>query len=123
MKPAPGKIVNANNVSYFISDGVPTYGSGTTTALVKDCQPIKMNGDGSSSTNNSDVGIQADEQSIWENFLNSNKITSYAVAIGSDAATVKSYLDQLLIMVHPVKRLSVFLFPRLVIYPHICKLL
>ena len=89
-----GKIVNANNVSYFISDGVPTYGSGTTTALVKDSSANpETNGDGSSSTSNSDVGIQADEQSIWENFLNSNKITSYAVAIGSDAATVKSYLD------------------------------
>jgi len=76
-----GKIVNANNVAYFISDGAPNYGAGTTSTLT-----------GVNNNTSTDAGIQLDEQKSWETFLTQNQITSYAVAIGSDADTVKSYL-------------------------------
>ncbi|MEQ1775760.1 MAG: DUF5801 repeats-in-toxin domain-containing protein, partial [Burkholderiales bacterium] len=53
-----GKIVGANNVSYFISDGNPNQPDG-------------------------DAGIQGDEETAWETFLNNNEIKSYALGMGT----------------------------------------
>ncbi|WP_156042997.1 type I secretion C-terminal target domain-containing protein, partial [Marinobacterium lacunae] len=67
---ATGKIDGAQNVSYFLSDGVPTDGSGES-------------GPGSSYGN----GIGSSEQANWENFLSSNDITSYALGMGSGVSS------------------------------------
>jgi T1SS-143 domain-containing protein len=61
-----GKIVGAENVSYFLSDGEPTSGSG-------ESGPGSSGGD----------GIGATEQSNWETFLNNNNITSHALGLGT----------------------------------------
>ena len=59
------------NVSYFLSDGAPTVGS--------DWPQI----DGTQTTS----GIQGDEQDVWESFLTSNNIISYAIGVGSGVST------------------------------------
>jgi hypothetical protein len=61
-----GKLDGAQNVSYFLSDGVPTTGSG---------------GD----------GIDSTEEGVWKTFLNSQDIVSYAIGVGSGAT--QSALD------------------------------
>ena len=53
-----GMISGADNVAYFISDGLPSLPPG------------------------SDQGIQSGEQSVWEAFLETNNVTSYAIAMG-----------------------------------------
>ena len=55
---AGGSIVNAQNVSYFLTDGAPS---------------------GSS-------GIQSGEEATWVNFLNANNINSFSFAMGSGAS-------------------------------------
>lgn len=55
-----GKLANAQSVSYFLSDGAPTIGSGG-------------------------VGISGSEEAAWKNFLNANDIVSYAIGVGSGA--------------------------------------
>ncbi|MGL6399891.1 VWA domain-containing protein [Aeromonas veronii] len=55
-----GAIAGAKNVAYFLSDGEPN-------------KPSR------------DTGIDSDEQDDWESFLKSNKITAYAVGMGSGA--------------------------------------
>ncbi|WP_211235842.1 immunoglobulin-like domain-containing protein [Psychromonas aquimarina] len=55
---AGGSIVNAQNVSYFLTDGAPS---------------------GSS-------GIQSGEEATWVNFLNTNNINSFSFAMGSGAS-------------------------------------
>ncbi len=59
------------NVSYFLSDGVPTVGS--------DWPQIS----GTQTTS----GIQTNEQAVWESFLTTNKIISYAFGVGSGVTT------------------------------------
>jgi T1SS-143 domain-containing protein len=61
-----GKIAGGQNVSYFLSDGQPTSGSG-------ESGPGSSGGD----------GIGATEQSNWETFLNNNNITSHALGLGT----------------------------------------
>ena len=51
----PGKIAGAQNVAYFLSDGVPTEGG----------------------------GISPSEEAGWTNFLNANDINSFAFGMGS----------------------------------------
>jgi Mg-chelatase subunit ChlD len=58
---ADGKIDGAQNVSYFLSDGEPTIGSG---------------GD----------GIDSGEESDWKDFLNTQDIVSYAIGVGTGAS-------------------------------------
>jgi len=63
-----GKIDGAQNVSYFMSDGVPTIGSGESgTGL------------------NGGLGIGTGEETSWKTFLNNNNIISYAIGIGTGA--------------------------------------
>jgi hypothetical protein len=71
-----GKIANAQNLSYFFSDGAPTAGNGGTGSLT------------GGSSGSADYGIQAAEELIWTNFLNANQIKSYAIGIGSGLTNV-----------------------------------
>jgi len=82
----PGKIAGAQNVAYFLTDGLPTYGAGTTGTLTG-----TVNGTGSDQTG-SDVGIQANEEAAWIKFLSTNNINSYAIAVGS-GITSTSWID------------------------------
>lgn len=62
-----GKLVGASNVSYFISDGKPNRPWGS-------------------------AGVDGVEQSVWENFLLTNRIVSHA--LGAGGAVTVSNLDQ-----------------------------
>ena len=72
---APGRIASANNVSYFLSDGEPNTGSGSSTTL-----------SGSTNTSSSDAGIQGAEAALWTTFLNANGVQSHALAMGAGAS-------------------------------------
>jgi hypothetical protein len=61
-----GKIAGANNVAYFLSDGLPNQPGGS-------------------------AGINASEEADWTNFLTTNDILSVAVGVSSDV--VASALD------------------------------
>jgi Ca2+-binding RTX toxin-like protein len=50
-----------------------------------------LNGTGSDQSG-SDVGIQTNEQTTWTNFLNTNHIISYAIAVGNGVTTT-SWID------------------------------
>ncbi|WP_236662293.1 retention module-containing protein [Aeromonas jandaei] len=52
-----GKLAGAQNVAYFLSDGVPNIGSGG-------------------------AGISSSEETVWKNFLNGNDMVSYAIGVG-----------------------------------------
>ncbi|WP_232411073.1 Ig-like domain-containing protein [Methylophilus sp. 5] len=67
-----GKLDNAQNVSYFFTDGQPNRGVGGDGSLT-----------GSENSNNSDRGIQQAEEATWITFLNNNHIKSYSIGIGS----------------------------------------
>ena len=77
---APGRIAGGQNVAYFVSDGQPTVGSGTTSTLSGTLNA------GSAA----DRGIQAAEETLWTNFLTANGINAHAVSLGTDAATLSS---------------------------------
>ena len=83
---ANGAIENAQNVSYFFSDGNPTEDSAgkrnTSFNLAV----------GSSTYEAQDIGIQSAEEWAWKNFLNANEVTSYSYAIGNAGVTL-GYLD------------------------------
>ena len=66
-----GKLDQAQNISYFISDDDPNIGNG---------DEFTLSGDRNFST---DVGIQSAEESEWKNFLNTNQIKSYAIGVGT----------------------------------------
>ncbi|MGL5451753.1 MAG: DUF5801 repeats-in-toxin domain-containing protein [Aeromonas sp.] len=70
-----GKIVGAQNVSYFMSDGQPFANNVTNPAVV----PDGINDLGGVN------GIDADEQKDWTQFLNANKVNSFALGMGTDA--------------------------------------
>jgi len=75
-----GKLDGAQNVSYFLSDGVPTTGSGESgTGL--------SGGDGIGP----DLGDPNNEEAVWKGFLNTNDIVSYAIGVGTGAT--QSALD------------------------------
>ncbi|WP_144373838.1 cadherin-like domain-containing protein, partial [Vogesella urethralis] len=65
-----GKLVGAQNVSYFLSDGEPTEDNGT----------------GSN-------GITGSEVTSWTNFLTTNKINSMSYGMGSGSGSFKTQLD------------------------------
>ncbi|WP_298628298.1 Ig-like domain-containing protein [uncultured Legionella sp.] len=85
-----GKIAGAQNVSYFFSDGEPTFGSGTPLILSDGTESPRPNGTGTNQTG-ADVGIQAAEESIWLNFLKNNHINSFAIGMGTGITNI-SYL-------------------------------
>lgn len=67
-----GAIDGAQNVSYFLSDGAPTYGAGDSSSLT-----------GNISGSYNDLGIQTGEETLWTNFLAANGINSIALGMGS----------------------------------------
>ena len=82
---SPGKIVGAQNVAYFLTDGEPTYGMGGT-YWNGDTTTLKgtLNGDGAPGYDTSgDEGIQTAEEAIWTKFLIDNKVNAYALSMGS----------------------------------------
>ncbi|MFN4238818.1 MAG: beta strand repeat-containing protein, partial [Vogesella sp.] len=81
-----GKLSNAQNVAYFFTDGVPTFGSGSNSSLTG-----TQNGNGGS-PDGVDSGIQASEEAIWKDFLLANQIKSFAVGMGS-GITDTTYLN------------------------------
>ena len=90
----PGSLANAQNVNYFFSDGLPTYGSGTTSELAPAGQSPgtpAQNGTGTSQTG-SDTGIQLAEEATWTSFLSANSINSFAVGFGAGIGDV-TYLN------------------------------
>jgi T1SS-143 domain-containing protein len=89
-----GKLAGAQNISYFFSDGLPTFGSGTTNELTPPGQSPgtpATNGTGNSQTG-SDTGIQPAEEAIWTNFVATNNINSFAVGFGAGITDV-TYLN------------------------------
>ncbi|RZI79574.1 MAG: type I secretion C-terminal target domain-containing protein, partial [Rubrivivax sp.] len=92
-----GKLADGQNVSYFISDGEPTYGSGTTSQLVSsNVADPSLNGTGRpGQTGNgaADLGIQANEEALWKNFLIANKVDSYALGVGGLTPAQRTFLD------------------------------
>jgi large repetitive protein len=82
---ANGKIVGGQNISYFLTDGLPTYGSGSTSSLTG-----SQNGNGGNQSG-SDTGIQATEASNWTSFLTTNHINSFAFGMGGPYNSTNSY--------------------------------
>ncbi len=79
---SPGKLDGAQNVSYFLTDGAPSYGDGNSDALVNNA------------TVTGDVGVSATEEAIWRDFLTANNITSHALGFGGDfSAATRAQLD------------------------------
>ena len=81
-----GGIADAQNVSYFMSDGQPTVGSEEDGTAPWDQLT------GTANYNNSDdTGIQLDEETLWTNFLTTNltgkEITSIALGMGTGVTT------------------------------------
>ncbi|MDO6469895.1 cadherin-like domain-containing protein, partial [Neptunomonas phycophila] len=81
-----GKITEAQNISYFFSDGLPTFGAGNNSSLTGN-----RNGTGYNQNGN-DTGISANEEATWTNFLNTNQVKSFAIGMGEGINDV-SYLD------------------------------
>jgi len=81
-----GKITDAQNVSYFFSDGLPTFGAGNGSSLTGNTNGTGYNQSGS------DTGISASEETTWTTFLNNNQVKSFAIGIGEGISDV-SYLD------------------------------
>ncbi|EPJ53601.1 MAG: hypothetical protein OFPI_10420 [Osedax symbiont Rs2] len=71
-----GKLNGAKNVSYFLSDGVPT---------LSDTHPGNDNA-GDQTNENLGDGIDGTEQAAWKTFVTTNNIKSHAVAIGDNVA-------------------------------------
>jgi len=62
---------DAQNILYFLSDGQPQTGDGNNNAL------LNVNG------GSAGADINAAETTIWQNFLNANKINAFAFGIGT----------------------------------------
>jgi len=71
--------VGAQNVSYFMTDGIPTYYQDWNNRT-----SVTYQGTNGAATNEDD-GIQTKEEVAWINFLQTNNITSYAFVLGSGA--------------------------------------
>ena len=67
-----GRLVGAPNYSYFLTDGIPSWGDGNTTTLTNQA-----------SAATGDRGIQATEEAQWVSFLNANGIKSQALAFSA----------------------------------------
>ena len=91
-----GSIAGAQNVSYFMTDGLPTFGSGTTSTLVgtnPNSTSPTPNGTGNSQAG-TDTGIQSAEEATWTTFVNNNDIKSYAIAMGGPYNSTNSFDGQ-----------------------------
>jgi len=84
-----GKLSDAQNVSYFFSDGNPTLSSDYPTSNTTN--PGNVTNDGTGGTTDRGDGISATEEIAWRNFLTTNSINSYAVGLGSGVA--QTYLN------------------------------
>jgi Ca2+-binding RTX toxin-like protein len=73
-----GKIVGAQNVSYFLSDGDPTLSSTNPKGTA-----FGGNNDGNVTNPELGDGIDADEEAAWQAFLNAHSITSYVIGLGT----------------------------------------
>ena len=82
---ASGKLSTGQNVSYFLTDGLPTYGAGTPSTLSG-----ATNGTGSDQSG-TDTGIQATEAGNWAGFLTTNSIHSYAFGMGGPYNSTNSF--------------------------------
>ncbi|MBI5924118.1 MAG: type I secretion C-terminal target domain-containing protein [Aquabacterium sp.] len=79
-----GKLANAQNVAYLLSDANPTLSSANPTPGV--------NGQSGNLTEpRKGDGIDAAEEASWVQFLNANQIKSYAIGMGTQVS--KTYLD------------------------------
>ncbi|TBO28675.1 tandem-95 repeat protein, partial [Aquabacterium lacunae] len=82
-----GKLSNAQNVTYFISDGNPTLSS---------TNPVSTNNGGNNDGANTNTllgdGIDTTEEANWITFLNNNQMKVFAVGVGSDL-TNTTYLN------------------------------
>jgi len=76
----PGKIVGAQNYSYFLTDGEPTASQGGVDSLSGTPQQDPIDGPPTIITD--DYGIQPNEEIIWTDFLTANSIKSYAYSFG-----------------------------------------
>jgi T1SS-143 domain-containing protein len=94
-----GKLTGAQNVSYFISDGVPTFGLGTTGTATDNLGTdtltgTVLKGDGSpTSAAVADEGIQAAEETTWRTFLQNNKVDSFALGVEGIPEAQRAVLD------------------------------
>ncbi|WP_397449226.1 retention module-containing protein [Pseudomonas sp. NA-150] len=68
-----GKIVGAQNVAYFFSDGNPTLSS---------ANPSSNHNNANQTNPNLGDGIDSTEEAAWVNFLNSNHINAFAIGLG-----------------------------------------
>ncbi|QKM61977.1 hypothetical protein DCO16_02105 [Polynucleobacter antarcticus] len=85
---AAGVQSDGQNVSYFLSDGVPTEDS----AGVRKTSGLAALG--TATYEAQDIGIQAGEEWAWKNYLNANEINSNAIAIGKGmTAATATYLN------------------------------
>jgi Ca2+-binding RTX toxin-like protein len=73
-----GKIVGAQNVSYFLSDGDPTLSSTNPKGTA-----FGGNNDGNVTNPELGDGIDADEEAAWQAFLNAHSITSHVIGLGT----------------------------------------
>ncbi len=71
-----GAISNAQNISYFMSDGEPNNNDVTNAANVPDGNNNLGGG----------AGIDSDEQNDWEQFLSANNINSFALGMGTSVS-------------------------------------
>ncbi|NTV96744.1 MAG: type I secretion C-terminal target domain-containing protein, partial [Thiobacillus sp.] len=77
----PGKLADAQNVAYFMSDGYPNYNNDNVDTL--GTSPA-VDGPGSNPFDDPDDGIQPAERALWQNFLKANDIDAYSIGMGSD---------------------------------------
>ncbi|TCJ16325.1 retention module-containing protein [Parasulfuritortus cantonensis] len=78
----PGKLADAQNVAYFLSDGYPNYNNSNLATL-----GVTPYGDGL----NSDDGIQDAERATWVQFLKDNDINAFSIGMGTGVS--KTALD------------------------------
>ncbi|MEM5529870.1 cadherin-like domain-containing protein, partial [Gammaproteobacteria bacterium AS21] len=76
-----GKLSDAQNVSYFLSDGAPTASDGNKSTLTNNS--VSPGYTSNNSGTSGDHGINNAEEAIWTDFLKANDINSIALAIGS----------------------------------------
>lgn len=74
-----GKLGNAQNVAYFLSDGNPTLSS----RFPNPGAPQ----DGNTTQPGLGDGIDANEEAVWRSFLLENQIKSYAIGMGREVET------------------------------------
>jgi hypothetical protein len=83
---------NVNNAVYFLSDGQPTEGT-SSTGVVTVNNTFSLT-PGTAAYEAQTIGIQSGEETTWSNYLNTNKVNSYALGIGADLTMASApYLD------------------------------